>query len=140
MNKTYEQKLIEWNQLRSSVLAEISVESALQTINSWWFDQPWTPYHLHWDDFKSWPDPWELLFIDRYCDVSRGLAMMYTIVLIDRHDMQNFDLIYSVDNSTTLIHTDGYVLNMDKEFIVNTPPKSDIANRLSQDYFKEKLL
>ena len=140
MSMTYDQKLIEWNQLRSFALAETSIQSALQTINSWWFNRPWTPYHLHWDDFKSWPDPWELLFVDRYCDVSRGLAMMYTIVLIDRPDLQNFDLIYSVDNSTSLIHNDEYILNVDKESIVNTRPKADVTRKLSQDYFKEKLL
>jgi hypothetical protein len=34
----------------------------------------------------TWPDPWQLLSDDVYCEVARGLGILYTITLLDRAD------------------------------------------------------
>ena len=85
-------RLDRWNQLRNQV-QDLPAESALTEINQWWFRAPWVPYHLHWDDQDSWPDPWQLLSDNIYCDVARGLGILYTITLLDREDLAPADLV-----------------------------------------------
>jgi len=53
--RTFADRLESWNALRNQA-ATADVESALTTINQWWFSTPWIPYHLHWDDRDNWPE------------------------------------------------------------------------------------
>jgi len=58
-------RLESWQALRTQVQT-LPLESALTTINNWWFNSPWQPYYLHWDDNEDWPDPWQLLSDNYY--------------------------------------------------------------------------
>ena len=64
----FERRLIQWRQLRDRV-KDLDLESYLLTINDWWFQTPWQPYYLHWDDRRDWPDPWQLLDDNVFCDL-----------------------------------------------------------------------
>ena len=88
----FESRLDSWKRLRDQV-AHLPLEEALQAINSWWFQMPWTAYHLHWDDQSTWPDPWQLLSDNIFCEVARGLGILYTITLLDRADMASAELV-----------------------------------------------
>ena len=68
---TFESRLDSWTQLRTRANS-LPVDQALDAINSWWFSSPWTGYHLHWDDREDWPDPWQLLDDNIFCDPNRG--------------------------------------------------------------------
>jgi hypothetical protein len=46
---TFDARLASWAQLRDQCQT-LPLESALTTVNSWWFNSPWQPYYLHWDD------------------------------------------------------------------------------------------
>lgn len=130
--KTFAQRLESWHAMRSSV-ASADLATALTTINSWWFAAPWCAYHLHWDDRASWPDPWQLLHDNLYCGLARGLGILYTITLVDRPDLQNCWL--AEHGSDNLVHVPGekYILNWDKERIVNiTPGDENLRHRISQ--------
>ena len=71
-----------------SATQTLPLEQALQDINFWWSHaRPWHPYYLHWDDQPAWPDPWQLLSDNVYCDLAKALGIMYTISLLDRADM-----------------------------------------------------
>lgn len=96
----------------------LSKTDCLLTINHWWFNSPWIPYHLHWEDRDQWPDPWQLLQDNLFCSLARGLGIMYTIALIDRADLNDAVLIDVGDN---LVQVDQkkYILNWDREQIVN---------------------
>ena len=89
---TFEQRLAAWNSLRDRV-RDLPVPEALEEINIWWQQTPWRAYHLHWDDRQDWPDPWQLLSDNIYCDLARGLGILYTITVLDRDDMQDAELI-----------------------------------------------
>lgn len=128
----YEKQLTEWNQLRSQALAVEDDKLALEIINRWWFARPWTPYYLHWDDVDSWPDPWELLLVNRYCDIARGLGILYTITLLDHPSLQHFKLINTVDDLSIVVYDDQYVLNYDRDLIVNTIQIQTVRNQFSQ--------
>jgi len=116
--RTFADRLESWSNLRRQCLV-LEPELALQTINAWWFDTPWTPYHLHWDERNSWPDPWQLLDDNIYCGLARGLGIMYTIVLLDRADMQDAEMIEMASDNLVLFDQGKYILNWDRDQIVN---------------------
>jgi len=135
----FSKRLTAWNQLRLHV-AGLPIQSALEEINQWWFRAPWTPYHLHWDDRKNWPDPWQLLDDNIYCSLARALGIMYTISLIDRKDMQDACLIEFDSDNLVLVQDRKYILNWDPTEIVNINPGVPKASRLiTQAQIKKQL-
>jgi hypothetical protein len=129
---TFESRLASWNQLRHQVV-NLPVETALETINAWWFRAPWHAYHLHWDDQPNWPDPWQLLSDNMFCEVARGLGILYTITLLDRADMTSAELVLTKDDlNLVLFDNSKYILNWDKAIIVNTSHANEIKKILHQ--------
>jgi hypothetical protein len=116
---TFPERLQAWADLRSRA-ASLPLETALTAINAWWFQVPWCPYYLHWDDQMTWPDPWQLLSDDVYCEVARGLGILYTITLLDRADMMPVDLILTNDDHNLVqVGQTKYILNWEHNSIVN---------------------
>ena len=117
---TFAARLESWNLLRDQCQSA-PLESALDSINEWWFESPWRPYYLHWDDQPTWPDPWQLLSDDVYCDVARALGILYTITLLDRADMASARMILTEDgDNLVLVAKEKYILNWKKDSIVNS--------------------
>jgi hypothetical protein len=91
------------------------------------------PYYLHWDDQAQWPDPWQLLSENIYCDLARGLGILYTIALLDRADITDAQLILTVDaHNLVLVPNTKYILNWEKHSIVNTNLRISIKRRFTQ--------
>jgi len=125
-------RLALWNQLRSQA-QDLPAEQALTAINAWWFRAPWTAYHLHWDDQDSWPDPWQLLSDNIYCDVARGLGILYTITLLDREDLAPADLVLTQEgHNLVLLPKEKYILNWEPDTVVNTFSELAIQQRYRQ--------
>jgi hypothetical protein len=117
---TFSARLESWNLLRDRCQFS-PLDSALETINEWWFEVPWRPYYLHWDDQPVWPDPWQLLSDDVYCDLARGLGIVYTISMLDRADMADTTLVLTEDGSNLVqVAKEKYILNWNPNSIVNT--------------------
>ena len=116
--KTFEDRLVQWSQLKKRTAA-LPLESALIEINAWWFNTPWTPYHLHWDERANWPDPWQLLEDNLFCSLARGLGILYTIAIINHLDIESAVLTEVGGDNLVLIDKSKYILNWDKEEIVN---------------------
>ena len=116
--KTFAERLESWAQLRTQA-STADVETALHTINSWWFQTPWRAYHLHWDDRAVWPDPWQLLSDDLYCPLARGLGILYTITMLDRPDLQDAVLAEVDSDNLVLVAKKKYILNWDPEQMLN---------------------
>lgn len=117
---TYQGRLFSWNDLRDEV-SDLPRDQALRRINQWWFETPWQPYGLHWDDFSSWPDPWQLLGDPQFCPVARALGIAYTISLLERDDMDATKIVMT-DTGETLVTVDEFILNWDRDTIINTNP------------------
>lgn len=116
--RTFDARLASWMELRQTCQDQ-PLEQALTSINQWWFRTPWTAYHLHWDDFDTWPDPWQLLEDNIFCNLARGLGIMYTVVLIDRPDLQTAKLVETTTDNLVSIDNEKYILNWDRDRIVN---------------------
>ena len=115
---TFEQRLASWNALRDRVRT-LPKPDALEEINFWWQQTPWRAYHLHWDDQTDWPDPWQLLSDNIYCDLARGLGILYTITMLDRDDLQDAVLIESDQGNLVQVEGGKYILNWDRSLGLN---------------------
>ncbi len=137
--RTFDERLASWMQLRQQA-ALADPESALLTINSWWFQTPWRAYHLHWDDQADWPDPWQLLSDNLYCPLARGLGILYTIALLDRPDLQDAVLVEAGSDNLVLINREKYILNWDQDTIVNTSPRVlNSRHSVTQEQIKQQI-
>ena len=137
--KTFGERLASWSELRRQ--CEIGdVDVVVKDINTWWFNTPWQPYHLHWDDQPTWPDPWQLLDDNLFCGLARGLGMLYTIALLDRPDIQDAELIDTGSDNLVLVEQKKYILNWDRDQLLNinlTP--FNTRHRLSQEQIKTQI-
>jgi len=133
---TFDARLSGWNQLRDQTQL-LPINSALEKINSWWFGVPWQPYYLHWDDRPNWPNPWQLLSDDVYCDLARGLGILYTISMLDRADMVDANLVLTDNGSNLVLVTkEKYILNWNPDSIVNTFQEVKIKKQFKQQHIK----
>ena len=117
-HKTFSDRLASWSDLRCQCKT-LDTDATLTAINSWWFDTPWTPYHLHWDDRANWPDPWQLLDDNLYCGLARGLGILYTITILDRPDLQDAVLVEVDSDNLVQVSQGKYILNWDRDTVVN---------------------
>ena len=129
---TFDNRLHAWINLRNRCQS-LDAETALTAINQWWFNTPWVPYHLHWDDQATWPDPWQLLSDNIYCELARGLGILYTINLLDRADMADAELVLADDGTNlVLVAKEKYILNWDKDLNVNNRHTVKVTRRFKQ--------
>lgn len=137
---SFDQRLKSWYELRNSVKSQ-PADLALTNINSWWFKTPWQPYYLHWDDLTTWPDPWQLLSDDIYCEVARGLGILYTISLLDRADLGSASLVLTQSgHNLVLVEKTKYILNWDSGTIVNTNQDVAVHRQLTQQQIQSNLI
>jgi hypothetical protein len=137
--RDFSKRLESWAQLRQQCQT-LASEPALIKINNWWFQTPWTAYHLHWDDQADWPDPWQLLSDNQYCPVARGLGIMYTIAMLDREDMQDSRMIEYQSDNLVLVAQEKYILNWDPDQVVNISlGRSKPRRQVSQEQVKQKI-
>jgi len=133
-------RLDAWYQLRTHA-QQLPPSSALITINDWWLSTPWHAYHLHWDDVEDWPDPWTLLSDNVYCDVARGLGILYTITLLDREDLDCASLVLTEEGyNLVLLDQTKYILNWEKNTIVNTNQEVKVKRQLTQKQIQAQYL
>ena len=138
--KDFSDRLEVWSNLRTDIQS-LPPEEALQTINDWWHQSPWQPFYLHWDDQPLWPDPWQLLSDNVYCDLARGLGILYTISMIEHKDLISAELVLTEDGrNLVLVAKEKYILNWDSTIRVNTPLRSKIKKTLTLDQVKKQYL
>ena len=134
---TFEQRLAAWNSLRDRV-RDLPVPEALEEINIWWQQTPWRAYHLHWDDRQDWPDPWQLLSDNIYCDLARGLGILYTITVLDRDDIQDAELIETEQGNLVQLDGGKYILNWGRDLGLNTRLQQS-KHHIAQSEVKQQL-
>ena len=131
-------RLEAWAELRASVQS-MPLDQALAAVNTWWYRTPWQAYYLHWDDIETWPDPWELLNDNTFCELARGLGILYTLSLVDHKDLTSAELVLTEDGyNLVLVNKVKYILNWDSAVIVNTTQKHKIKRRLAVEQVKQQ--
>lgn len=135
----FNQRLDSWVELRSQAQL-LPLEDALILVNRWWFNSPWIPYYLHWDDIEEWPDPWQLLSDNMYCGVARGLGILYTISIMNHNDILDARLVQTKDDNLVLINQEKYILNYETNTVLNKHyTLEDVSNQLTLNQLKNKI-
>lgn len=116
--RTFDERLASWIALRRQA-QELSIPTCLERINAWWFQTPWSPYYLHWDDADTWPDPWQMLQENIFCSLARALGMLYTVVMLERPELEAIELVETKNHNLVLIQNKKYILNWEPGQIVN---------------------
>ena len=133
---TFAARLESWTALRT-IAQDQDLETALAAINAWWSNSPWKAYYLHWDDYAHWPDTWQLLSDNIYCDVAKALGILYTISLLDRADMADATLVLTEDHrNLVLVSKTKYILNWNSDSVVNTNQAVKIRRQFEQHQIK----
>lgn len=123
--RNFTARLSQWTDLRARVQS-LPADQCLSEINAWWFESPWSNFYLHWDDRKTWPDPWQLLHDNIYCSLARGLGILYTVTLLDRDDLNDAELVETGADNLVCINNGQWVLNYAADQITGIYP--DIVN------------
>lgn len=117
-------RLREWRELRAK-LADCTLEEQCIEVDKFWQQCPMTNHYLHPADIKTWPDPWQLLDDNMYCNYARALGMIYTLTLLGIKDI---DLAFCTDyNSIDVV----LVLVDNAKYALNYWPNTVVNNKLS---------
>jgi hypothetical protein len=118
----------------------LPLKDALMLVNEWWFQLPWQPYYLHWDDQADWPDPWQLLQDNIFCDLARALGICYTLIMIDHADITDVELVCCNGVNLVRVNDGKYILNYESGSCVNTILEpGPIQKRITQQQIKNRI-
>ena len=119
----YEARLKSWYDLRKS-LEDKDIKTSCLAIDNWWQKAPLVNHYLHQTDIDNWPGPWELLVENNYCQLARGLGMVYTLQLVGVKDI---DFCIAIDDNSEEY---PLVLVDSAKYICNYYPNTVISNSL----------
>lgn len=126
--KPYEERLKLWSQFRQEL--ETSHDPFNDVIR-FYQEAPSSRLQVNPWDPVTWPNPWELLNENLYCDFSRVLGMCYSLQLTDRFKTSDFEIhICTFDNLgyVYLLFVDNMVLGYEENQVVN---KKEIREQLN---------
>jgi hypothetical protein len=126
--KKYEERLAIWREFRDSL--ETSADPIQQAIDFYnraptckFAADPYTP--------STWPDPWELLQENTYCDFVKILAICYTLQLTDVLSQASYEIHITRDNENAstyyLLYVDDAVVGFNGD---NHVHRSELPNTL----------
>jgi hypothetical protein len=128
----YETRLKNWYDLRQQLQNTEDATKCVE-IDKWWQSAPIVTHHLHPQDIDNWPDPWELLSENTYCEVARALGMCYTLLLIGITDIEL--VLARNDTAEDVV----LVLVNNAKYIMNYWPDTVISNTLKDFKVVQKL-
>jgi hypothetical protein len=137
-------RLDRWKQFRKR-LDTLPLELALAECVSFWQHAPFTPYYLDHSDQTNWPDPWQLVYENYYCDLAKALGIVYTLHLSEHGKQLSMSIKVYQDPITkgqynlAWIDQGKYVLNFIANEIVNRtqiPKELKLLTELSSQDLK----
>ena len=129
---SYNNRLENWHDLRVS-LEKTDLQTNCIKIDEWWQHAPLVTHHLHPHDIDNWPNPWELLSENTYCEVARALGMCYTLYLIGVNDIELVLARNNTGEDVVLVLVDN------AKYIMNYWPNTVISNTLKDFKVVQKL-
>jgi len=121
-NQLPSERLRSWHNFRKDI-DKASFEQALQDVQHLWSYAPYVAHYLTTDQLAHWPNPWELMYENYYCDLAKALGIVYTLYLTE-HRPEMEIRVYN-DPSTkeqynlVFVEQGKYVLNLVHDEVVN---------------------
>lgn len=121
---TSSERLSRWQSFRKS-LASVPLYEAIVQTNQFWQSCPFTPYYLDPSDPSAWPDPWQMILENYYCDLAKVLGIVYTLHLSAHQDnlYPEIHIYYDYDKKYTYhiaqLGLEKYVINLEEDIILN---------------------
>jgi hypothetical protein len=127
-------RILKWREWRNS-LALLTLDECLKEVAVAWAKAPLVNHYLTPDDINEWPDPWQLINDNIYCDLSIALGMFYSITLCDNphiSDNVRIEIYKSVDGWINLCSIDQglYMLNWEPRSVVNISTLPNLGNSI----------
>lgn len=97
-DKPYETRLSLWQHFRKNLDAS---DDPLQLVIDFYQSAPTVTINCDPWDKNSWPDPWELLAENQYCEYCIILGMCYTLQLTDKFSQEQFEIHIVVDKENS---------------------------------------
>lgn len=118
------ERISHWKSFRQSI-SEMDIATACYQTLNFWKSCPFAPYYLSDQEPQSWPNPWDLLIDNCYCDLAKCLGIIYTLHLSNHSVGLNPELrVYYNSKSRHRYHIayfcqGKYVLNLIEDEVVN---------------------
>jgi hypothetical protein len=117
----YRDRLKVWHELRHN-LKKKDLNQTCVEVDAFWQNCPISTHYLHPADVEDWPDPWQLLSDNMYCEYARALGMIYTLMLLGIDDV---DLVEATDYNSNdvilvLVNCAKYVMNYWPDSVLNS--------------------
>lgn len=125
--KSFEDRLGIWKKLRDEL---ISKEDPIQHTINFWNSMPQSPRNLDPYDQSTWPDPWQLIEENVYCEYTKTLAVAYTLMLSRQFQDWRYEIHIGLDRNDSklyymLIANDKVIgLEKEKSVYIKDIPKS----------------
>lgn len=121
---TTTEKILAWRSLRETSKNH-SLPEIINMVNTWWTYTPWVRKTIDPYNFKTWPNPWDMISLGEFCRNSIALGQAYTLWLCAPEDqieiwlINNFSeldihLIVVIDQKIILNYTLGQVMNIEE--------------------------
>jgi len=135
-----QEKLAVWRKFRQS-LVPLSDEDKMKSVAEFWSKAPRVNFYLNPEHVTEWPDPWELITDNMYCDIAVALGMTYTLALTDGIDPSRLKLQImrsrqqSLEVNLSIVDQGLYVLNYSQNEVLNTSQlPTDLYSLYQFDY------
>jgi hypothetical protein len=99
--KRYEDRLVAWKKLRSQLDKETD---PLQTAIDFWETIPKVSRNLDPYDKATWPDPWEMIEENVYCEFTATLAVGYTLMLSECGKDWHYEIQVGLDKTQSKLY------------------------------------
>lgn len=139
------QRIGHWRTFRKS-LDELSLPQAIDAVAEYWQSCPTMPFYLEPTLPDSWPDPWQLISENYYCDLAKALGMLYTLCLTKHGPGLNAQICVYYDPETkytyhlAIFDSGKYVINLVDGAAVNIESiKKDLVLKHQFESSKLKL-
>lgn len=130
------ERLSRWRDFRTS-LSSMPLLDAIDSTQKFWHSCPFMPYYLEPDKPETWPDPWQLISENYYCDIAKCLGILYTLHLSEHKEHLNPEIRVYFDPKTRYNYhiayfaQGKYIVNLIEDEIVN---KEHINQQLKLKY------
>lgn len=137
------ERVAHWRAFRLT-LSGMTLEQAIQSTAEYWQSCPHKPYYLDPNDPESWPNAWELITENYYCDLAKALGMLYTIAFSAHGNNLPMKICVYIDPETgyeynlSVFDEGKYVINLLDGEIVNIVSVKE-KFKLKHCYDSEKL-